>query len=326
MTRRQFMLLLSAAIMTARALRAQQKAMPVIGFLSSGTSGPRVAPFLAAFYQGLSEAGYVEGRDVAIEYRWAEGSYDRLPALAADLVGRKVNLIVAAAIPAARAAKNATSTTPIVFTAVSDPVGDGLVASLARPGGNLTGFSLLTADLTAKRLELLSELVPQAKLFALLVNPNNPNAEPTTRSAQEAARAKGVQLLILKAGDEAELEAAFASLVQLQVAALVVAGDPFLNPRIEELGALTSRPAVPAIYSLRELTASGGLISYGPSLTAEYRQAGIYAGRVLAGAKPADLPVQQPTTFELVVNLKTAKALGLTVPPSILARADEVIE
>jgi len=326
MTRRQFMLLLSAAIMTARALRAQQKAMPVIGFLSSGTSGPRVAPFLAAFYQGLSEAGYVEGRDVAIEYRWAEGSYDRLPALAADLVGRKVNLIVAAAIPAARAAKNATSTIPIVFTTVSDPVGDGLVASLARPGGNLTGFSLLTADLTAKRLELLSELVPQAKLVALLVNPNNPNAEPTTRSAQEAARAKGVQLLILKAGDEAELEAAFASLVQLQVAALVVAGDPFLNPRIEELGALTSRPAVPAIFSQRELAASGSLISYGPSLTAQFRQAGTYAGRILNGAKPADLPVQQPTTFELVVNLKTAKALGLTVPPAILARADEVIE
>jgi putative ABC transport system substrate-binding protein len=268
----------------------------------------------------------VEGRDVAIEYRWAWGHYDRLPALAADLVGQEVNLIVAAAIPAARAAKNATSTIPIVFTTVSDPVGDGLVASLARPGGNLTGFSLLTADLTAKRLEWLSELVPQAKLVALLVNPNNPNVEPTTRNAQEAARAKGVQLLILKAGDEAELEAAFASLVQLQVAALVVAGDPFLNIRMERLVVLTSRPAVPAIYSQRELAASGGLISYGPSLTAQYRQAGIYAGRVLAGAKPADLPVQQPTTFELVVNLKTAKALGLTVPPSILARADEVIE
>ena len=326
MNRRELILLLGGAMTAAPALRAQQKPVPLIGFLSSGTSGPRVAPFLAAFYQGLSEAGYVEGRDVAIEYRWAEGTYDRLPALAADLVGRKVNLIVAAAIPAARAAKNATSTTPIVFTAVSDPAGDGLVASLARPGGNLTGFSLLTADLTAKRLELLSELVPQAKLFALLVNPNNPNAEPTTRSAQEAARAKGVQLLILKAGDEAELEAAFASLVQLQVAALVVAGDPFLNPRIEELGALTSRPAVPAIFSQRELAASGSLISYGPSLTAQFRQAGTYAGRILNGAKPADLPVQQPTTFELVVNLKTAKALGLTVPPSILARADEVIE
>ena len=326
MRRRELISLLAGALMAPRALCAQQKAMPVIGFLSSGTSGPRVAPFLAAFYQGLSEAGYVESRDVAIEYRWAEGSYDRLPALAADLVGRKVDLIVAAAIPAARAAKNATSTIPIVFTAVSDPVGDGLVASLARPGGNLTGFSLLTADLTAKRLELLSELVPQAKLVALLVNPNNPNAEPTTRNAQEAARAKGVQLLILKAGDEAELETAFASLAQLQVDALVVAGDPFLNPRIEELGALTSRPAVPAIFSQRELAASGSLISYGPSLTAQFRQAGTYAGRILNGAKPADLPVQQPTTFELVVNLKTAKALGLTVPPSILARADEVIE
>jgi putative tryptophan/tyrosine transport system substrate-binding protein len=324
--RREFIALLGgAAALRPRALRAQQKAMPVVGFLSSGTSGPIAAPLLAAFYQGLSEAGYVERRDVAIEYRWAEGTYDRLPALAADLVRRKVNLIVAAAIPAARAAKNATSTIPIVFTTVSDPVGDGLVASLARPGGNLTGFSLLTADLTAKRLELLSELVPQAKLVALLVNPNNPNAGPTTRNAEEAASAKGVQLLILKAGDEAELEAAFASLVQLQVAALVVAGDPFLNIGIEQL-ALISRPAVPAIYSLRELAASGGLISYGPSLTAEFRQAGTYAGRILKGAKPADLPVQQPTRFELVVNLKTAAALGLTVPPSILARADEVIE
>jgi putative ABC transport system substrate-binding protein len=245
--------------------------------------------------------------------------------LAADLVDRKVDLIVAAAIPAARAAKNATSTIPIVFTTVNDPVGDGLVTSLARPGGNLTGFSLLTADLTAKRLELLSELVPQAKLVALLVNPNNPNAEPTTRNAQEAARARGVQLLILKAGSEAEIEAAFASLVQLQAAALVVAGDPFLN-RSAQLVALTSRHAVPAIYSLREIAASGGLISYGPSLTAQFRQAGTYTGRILKGAKPADLPVQQPTTFELVVNLKTARALGLTVPPSILARADEVIE
>jgi putative ABC transport system substrate-binding protein len=326
MKRRELLLLLGGAMTAVRALRAQQNAMPVIGFLGSGTSGPRAAPLLAAFRQGLSETGYAEGRDVAIEYRWAEGQYDRLPALAADLVGRKVDLIVATAIPAARTAKDATSTIPIVFTAVNDPVGDGLVASLARPGGNLTGFSLLTADLTAKRLELLSELVPQAKWVALLVNPNNPNAEPTARNAQEAARAKGVQLLILKAGSEAEIEAASGSLVQLQAAALVVAVDPFLNSRTEQLVALTSRHAVPAIYGIRELAASGGLISYGPSLTAEFRQAGIYAGKILKGAKPADLPVQQPTTFELVVNLKTAKALGLTIPPAILARADEVIE
>ncbi len=325
MNRRELMLLLGGAMTAAGAVRAQQKAMPVIGFLHFASPGP-FAPFVAAFHQGLSETGYVEGRDVTIEYRWAEGQYDRLPALAADLVGRKVDLIVAAAIPAARAAKNATSTIPIVFTTVNDPVGDGLVASLARPGGNLTSFSLMLAEMMPKRLELLSELVPQAKLVALLVNPNNPNAEPTTRNAQEAARAKGVQLLILKAGSEAEIEAAFGSLVQLQAASLVVAGDPFLNSRTEQLVALTSRHAVPAIYSFRELAASGGLISYGPSLTAEFRQAGIYAGRILKGAKPADLPVQQPTTFELVVNLKTANELGLTIPRSILARANEVIE
>jgi ABC-type uncharacterized transport system substrate-binding protein len=322
MNRRELVLLLGGVLSAPCALGAEQKAMPVVGFLGAGSPN---APLLAAFRQGLSETGYVEGQNVAIEYHWAEGSYDRLPALAADLVGRKVDLMVAAAIPAARAAKNATTTIPIVFTAVSDPVGDGLVAGLARPGGNLTGFSFLNADLTAKRLELLSELVPQAKLVALLVNPNNPNAEPITRNAQEAARARGVQLLILKAGSEAEIEAAFASLVQLQAAALVVAGDPFLN-RNARLVALTSRHAVPAIYSLRELAASGGLISYGPSLTAQFRQAGTYAGRILKGANPADLPVQQPTTFELVVNLKTARALGLKIPPSVLARADEVIE
>jgi putative ABC transport system substrate-binding protein len=326
MRRRELILLLSGGALAAvRALRAQQKAMPVIGFLSSASPGP-YAPFMAAFHQGLSETGYVEGLNVAIEYRWAEGQYDRLPALAADLVGRKVDLIVAAAIPAARAAKNATSTIPIVFTTVNDPVGDGLVASLARPGGNLTGFSFLTADLTAKRLELLSELVLQAKLVALLVNPNNPNAEPTTRNAQEAARRKGVQLLILKAGSEAEIEAAFGSLVQLQAGALFFAGDPFFYSRREQLVALASRHAVPAIYEVREFATAGGLISYGPSLTTAYREAGIYAARILKGEKPADLPVQQPTTFELVVNLKTANTLGLTVPPSILARADEVIE
>jgi putative ABC transport system substrate-binding protein len=280
---------------------------------------------LAAFHQGLSETGYVEGQNVAIEYRWAEGSYDRLPALAADLVGRKVDLIAASG-PAALAAKNATSTIPIVFTGVSDPVGGGLVASLARPGGNVTGFSVINLELTPKRLELLSELVPQAKVIALLVNPNNSYAERFIGDAQKAARMKGVQLPILTASTETEINAAFASLVQLQAGALVIFGDAFFSARIPQFVALTSRDAVPAIYSWREFPDAGGLISYGSSFPALYRQVGNYAGRILKGAKPADLPVQQPTIFELVVNLKTARALGLTVPPSILARADEVIE
>jgi putative tryptophan/tyrosine transport system substrate-binding protein len=324
MRRRELMVLLGGAMTAARALRAQQKAMPVLGFLSSASPGP-YAPFVAAFRQGLSDTGYVEGRNLTIEYRWAEGSYDRLPALAADLVGRKVDLIMASTPPSALAAKSATSTIPIVFRGGSDPVGDGLVASLARPGGNLTGVSL-DDDLTAKRLELLSELVPQARVVALLVNPNNANAEPQIRDVQEAARVKGLQLAILKAGTESEIDAAFPSLVRLGAGALVVGADPFFTERREQLVALASHHAVPAIYPVREIAAAGGLISYGASLPAVFRQLGTYAGKILKGAKPAELPVEQPTTFELVVNLKTADALGLTVPPSILARADEVIE
>jgi ABC-type uncharacterized transport system substrate-binding protein len=322
--RRQLMLLLGAAMTAPRALRAQQKAMPVIGYLGSESPGP-MAPFVAAFLQGLSETGYVEGQNVAIQYRWAEGDYNRLAALAPDLVRRKVDVIATLGIPSALAAKSATSTIPIVFS-VGDPVERGLVASLARPGGNLTGVSLLNVELTPKRLELISELVPQAGVIALLVNPNNPNTERTIRDMEEAARAKGVQLNILKAGTESEIDAAFASLVQLPAGALVVAGDPLFITRREQLVALASRHAVPAIYAFREYAAAGGLISYGTSFTAAYRQLGAYAGKILNGTKPADLPVQQPTTFELVVNLNTAKALGLTVPPSILARADEVIE
>jgi ABC-type uncharacterized transport system substrate-binding protein len=327
MRRRELMLLLGGMMTASRALRAQQKAMPVIGFLSS-TSPSTSAPNVAAFRQGLSETGYVEGQNLAIEYRWAEGIYDRLPVLAVDLVGRKVDLIVASGgIPSALAAKNATSMIPIVFTAVGDPVEAGLVASLARPGGNLTGFSILTVELTPKRLELLSELVPQAKVIALLVNPNNPDTERIIKDAQEAARTKGLPLRILKAGTEAEIDVAFASLVELQAGALVVGADPFFdNNRREQLVALAARHAVPAIYTWRQSAAAGGLISYGTSLTAVYHQVGIYAGRILKGEKPADLPVPQPTTFELVVNLRTAKALGLTVPLSILARVDEVIE
>ena len=282
---------------------------------------------VAAFRQGLSETGYVEGQNVAIEYRWAEGRYDWLPAMAADFVDRKVDLIVAGGgLPSALAAKNATSTIPIVFTSVGNPVGAGLVTGLARPGGNLTGFSVLAGDLAPKRLELLSELVPEAKLIALLVNPNNPASETVVRDVGEAARAKERELHVLKAGSEGEIDAAFPSLVEMHADGLVVAAEPFFYGRREQLVALAARYAVPAIYELREYALAGGLISYGPKLTGIYRQVGIYAGRILNGAKPADLPVQQPTTFELVINLKTAKALGLTIPPSILARADEVIE
>jgi putative tryptophan/tyrosine transport system substrate-binding protein len=323
MRRRELMLLFGGAMAAPRVLQAQQKAMPVIGFLAAGSHGPG-APFVAAFRQGLSEAGYVEGQNLAIEYRWAENHYDRLPALAADLVGRKIDLIAAVG-NAARAAKSATAGIPIVFIGVGDPVAAGLVASLARPGGNLTGFTNINAELTPKRLELLSELVPRAGVIALLVNPNNAN-ERIIRDVQEAARVKGVQLAVLEAGTESEIDAAFATLVQLRAGGLVVGGDAFFYGRREQLVALASRHAVPASYWLRDFAAIGGLISYGINNFPVWREAGIYAGRILNGAKPADLPVQQPTTFELVVNLKTAQSLGLTVQPSILARADEVIE
>jgi putative ABC transport system substrate-binding protein len=307
------------------ALCAQQKAMPVIGFLSSAPPGA-FAPLVAAFRQGLSETGYVEGKNLTLEYRWAEDHYDRLPALAADLVGRKVDVIAAGSTTAILAAKSATSTIPIVFFGGGHPVAAGLVATLARPGGNLTGISVMASELMPKRLDLVSELVPQARLIALLVNPNNATAERIMRDVQEAARAKGVQLRILKATSESEIDAAFATLVRLHAGALVVGADSFFVSRLDQLVMLASRDAVPAIYFAREFAASGGLISYGTSPTGTWRQVGVYAGKILNGAKPADLPVMQPTTFELVINLKTAKALGLTVPQTLLARADEVIE
>jgi putative ABC transport system substrate-binding protein len=324
MRRRDFLILTAGVAGGCPTLsRAQQKAMPVIGVLGVASPGP-IAADIAAFRAGLSETGYVEGQNVTIEYRWAEGHSDRLPALAAELVGRKVDLIAAlGGTPPARAAKTATATIPIVFSS-ADPVGLGLVVSLARPGGNLTGVSSL--DLTPKRIEMLSELVPRAKAIALLVNPNNPIVESVIRNAQEAARTKGVQLHVLKASTESEIDAAFATLTQIRVGALVMSSDGLFNSRLDQLAALASRHGVPTIYDWREFPAAGGLISYGPSRAGISREVGIYAGKILKGAQPADLPVQQPTKFELVVNLTTAKELGLTIPPSILARADEVIE
>jgi putative ABC transport system substrate-binding protein len=309
MRRRELVSLLGGATAAwSFAARAQQKSMPVIGSLSIGSPGPS-RPYMAAFRQGLSETGYVEGQNVKVEYRWADGQDDRLPALAADLVGRKVDVIAATGgTPAARAAKNATSTIPILFT------------------GNVTGVTLLSVELMSKRFELLSELVPQAKVIALLVNQSNTNSERIVRETQDAARPSGMQLLILKAISESEIDAAFAFLVERKASALIVAPSTIFNDRREQLVALAARHAVPAIYGNHEFTTAGGLVSYGPSRTAVYRQVGIYAGKILKGAKPADLPVAQPTMFELVINLKTAKALGIEIPPTLRERADEVIE
>jgi putative ABC transport system substrate-binding protein len=325
MNRRQLMLLLTGAITVPRSLgAAQQKAMPVIGYLASAS--PRVnVLLLRAFKQGLSQTGYVEGQNVAVEYRWAEDHYDRLPELAADLVSNRVDVIVSTGgITGALAAKNASSTIPIIFITGDDPVERGLVTSLARPRGNLTGVSFLAVGLMPKRLQLLSELAPQVKVIALLINPNNASAERVARDVQEAAQGMGLGLHVLKAGAEEELDAAFVSF-QVQAGALVVGTDPFFFSRRDQVIGLAARHAIPAIYERREFVAAGGLISYGPDFSDTWQQAGIYAGKILKGAQPGDLPVQQPTKFELVVNLNTAKALGMTIPPSILARADEVI-
>lgn len=303
---------------------AQQPAVPVIGFI--GTRAPDEDPQLAAaFGEGLKDAGYVDGQNVAIEYRFAENQYDRLPALAADLVRRQVAVITANG-PAAQAAKAATATIPIVFTAGFDPVEVGLVASLSRPGGNVTGITIIDVQLGPKRLELLHELVPTATVVAALVNPSDPaRAAKTAETLQAAAHSLGLQLHILNASIDREFDAVFASLAKLQAGGLVIGGQPFFNSRSEQLGALSLRHAVPTIFQFRSFTAAGGLASFGASITAMYRQAGGYVGRILAGAKPADLPVQQPTAFEMIINLKTAKTLGLAVSQSMLARA-EVIE
>jgi putative ABC transport system substrate-binding protein len=328
MKRREFITLLGgAAAAWPIAARAQQPAMPVIGFLNT-VSPDLNQDRLRAFHQGLKETGYVEGQNVIIEYRWANNEYDRLPELAADLVRRQVDVIVAVSgAEAPLAAKAATKTIPIVFVIGSDPVGIGLVAALNRPGGNLTGISSLSAELGPKRLELLHELVPSATSIAALVNPaSRTNADALPQVLQAAARTLGVQLHVLKASTERELDTAFASLVQLGASALVISNDTFFTSRSEQLAALTARHAVPTIFQYREFAAAGGLMSYGSSFTEPSRQAGVYAGRILKGEKPADLPVHLATKAELIINLKTAKAFGITVPLSLLGRADEVIE
>ena len=328
MRRREFITLIGGATAAwPLAAGAQQAAMPVIGFL--GTASPDLyASRLRAFQQGLREAGFVEGRNVAFEYRWAEGRYDRFPALLADLISRKVTVIGAfAGNPPALAAKAATTTIPILFVTAGDPVADGLVASLSRPGGNITGAASLAVDLGAKQLDVLHELVPTARAIALLVNPiDHPRADTLVRELQAAARIRGVELHVLHASSESELDTVFATLRGLRADALVVGSDPLFNSRPEQFAELAARHAVPTIYPFRDYVMAGGLMSYGTNLTEGYRLVGNYAARILKGEKPADLPVQQSTKVELTINLKTAKALGLEIPIALLGRADEVIE
>jgi len=324
--RRAFITLLGGAAAWPLGAQAQQPAVPVVGFLH-GASADGAAYQITAFRQGLNQIGYVEGRNVTIEYRWAEGHYDRLPALAADLVAHPLAVIATAGgITSVLAAKAVTKAIPIVFLTGDDPVKFGLVASLNRPGGNLTGVSFLSPALEAKRVELLRELVPTATTIAVLVNPNSPGAQARLEDVREAARLLGQQVRIVNARSEGDFEAAFAGLVQLGAGALIVVSDPLFNNRRDELTALTARRAIPAIYFDREFALAGGLMSYGTNIADAYRQLGVYAGRILKGEKPADLPVVQPIKFELVINRRTAKALGLNIPDKLIALADEVIE
>jgi putative ABC transport system substrate-binding protein len=327
MRRRDFIALVGCAALAPPGARAQQQAMPVIGFLNSG-SPDSFAPQLAGFRQGLHEVGYIEGQNVTIEFRWAKSQYDRLAGLAADLVHRQVAVIVATGgAVSGLAAKSVTTTIPIVFTTGSDPVQLGLVKSVNRPGGNITGVSLFTSTLAAKRLELLHEVVPAARVIALLVNPASPNSEPDTRAVQAAAPAMGLQIVVLKAHNGTEIEAAFAVMRQSNIGALLVGADPlFDNIGRDQLIVLAARYAIPAIYDFRDVTAAGGLLSYGSNLAEGYRLVGLYTGRILKGEKPGDLPVQQPVKFEFVINLKTARTLGLTISNQMQLRADEVIE
>src|SRR6266702_4771319 len=327
MRRREFIKLLGGvAGGLPFAAYAQQRSMPLIGYLGIGL--PQLQhPFVVAFREGLKQTGFVDGETVIIDYRWAEEHYDRLPALAADLVRRKVDVIIATGEPSLRAAASATSTIPGVFVTGNDPVQSGLVASLAHPGGNMTGFTAIATELLSKRLELLSELLPQARTVALLVNPNAASvSEVTTRLAQQAASAKDIRLFIVKAGGENDLEAAFASIAEQHADALMVSADAYFFAQRERIVALAARHAIPATYELQEFVSAGGLFSYGPNVASLRRQVGVYAGMLLKGARPAVLPVEQPTKLAFMMNLKAAKALGLTVPPSLLARADAVFE
>jgi len=327
MQRRQLITLLGGlAAAWPLATRAQQSALPVVGFLSSRSPGESTY-VVAAFRRGMREAGFIEGENLGIAFRWAEGRYDRLPALAAELTDLRVAVLFAAGgQPSALAAKAATATIPVVFSAINDPVGLGVVANLNRPGGNVTGMAVFTAELGAKSVELLKQLVPATAVIAYLVNPSNPSADLYSKEAPTAARALGIAVPVLNASTENGLDDVFASLAKLGAGGIVVPAEPFFDTQRDRIVALSARYAIPAIYTWREYAVAGGLMTYGPSLTDSYRQAGIYVGRVLKGEKPADLPVMRPTKFDLVINLRTAKALGLNIPDKLLAIADEVIE